>query len=88
VKILFCCCKDNVCIQIGELKIQPRDMAARDKIRRWLLDMAAEIIDDILTPFEKAKNDSEVLKEAYKNLKKLKEDLEALQNNIEEKIRN
>lgn len=88
MKILFCCCKDNVCIQIGELKIQPRDMAARDKIRRWLLDMAAEIIDDILTPFEKAKNDSEVLKEAYKNLKKLKEDLEALQNNIEEKIRN
>jgi len=88
MKVLFCCCKDGVCIQIGELKIQPKDMMTKNKIRWWLLDMATEVVGDILTPFEMAKNDSEALKEAHKNLKKLKEDLEALQSSIEEKIRN
>jgi len=36
---------------------------------------------DVMRPFEKAKNDPE-LGRAYMNLKKLKEDLEALQNAI------
>ena len=82
MKVLFCCCKDEVCIQIGELKIQPKDKATSDKVRWWLLDMAVEVVDDILTPFEKARNESKDFEEAYENLKKLKEDLEALQNAI------
>jgi len=85
LKILFCCCKDDVYIQIGELKIQPKDAATRDKIRWWLLDMAVEVIGDVMRPFEKAKNDPE-LGRAYMNLKKLKEDLEALQSKAAEKI--
>lgn len=82
MKVSFCCCKDDVCIQIGELKIQPKDMMTKNKIKWWLLDMAAEVIDDILTPFEKARSESKDFEKAYKNLKKLKEDLEALQNAI------
>ncbi len=79
--IRFCCCDKTVCISIGELTIQPMTKEKANTIRWWMIDMARDILNEIVQNLDRcdlSEFEQVDVKLIQDNLKKMLRDLEVL----------